>query len=94
LLYAISYPLIRRSVYKQGIYEIPKMLNLTLDHLVSHDMSKTNLLLWFYQAIFSLLPIFSIEDLRNKCKEIYGEITDEEIKKSKLKNQYDIHRIE
>jgi hypothetical protein len=83
LIYGVAYPLFKRSLYHPGIYELPKLLDLTLNHLVAHDMIKTNLLLWFYQAVFSIIPIFHIDDLRDKCKELIGEVDDKYIKESK-----------
>jgi len=82
-----AYPLFNRRIYKAGLIELPKLLEITLEHLTSHDMRKTAMLLEYpeklifpskiilfrlYEVIFSLVPVYHQGDLQDAFKQLYG----------------------
>jgi len=45
VLTELAFPLLSREIYKKGIYELPRILEMTFVHLTSQDLKKANLLL-------------------------------------------------
>ena len=64
----IANPLLTRSNYESGIFELPKILERTIDHITPSDLKKTEVILETYEKIFSLIPIFDDSDLKKKLK--------------------------
>jgi len=80
----IAFPLISRTNFKRGLYHLPKILDVTLEHLTSHDHRKTAILLQFYEAVFEIVPIFHPEDLLKMYEKFYGKKDEKDVKSSKF----------
>jgi len=57
ILMLSAYPLFSRKHFKRGLYELPKFLDATLEHLTSHDIRKTAMLLEYPPYFQFLTPL-------------------------------------
>lgn len=73
LLGTIAHPLLSRKNYNKGLYELPNLLYQTLNHITPSDRKKTKSILFFYQKVSELVPIYDPEDLEAELKKLKVE---------------------